>query len=1069
MKNKLMEKDNIDTNLYSRQLGVYGIETMKKIRKLNILIYGMRGLGFEISKNIILAGPNKVTIFDPNISKINDLTSNFYLSTKDVKDRKRRDEAILEQISELNPNVLVSLMEGNNLYENILNNINKNEMKYNVVIITEFLKRDEITKINLLCRQNNIGFIYTALLGIFGFCFVDFGDKFYVNDENGEDPLNYCIKSISNDKKGIVSIDTTAGILKLDDKSKVTFKEIEGMTELNNCPPIDIKLISKDSVEIGDTSNYSKYISGGVMIEVKLKKELCFTSLDERFEIPYTNEENIPPQIDYSKLNTNELIHIGILALNKFYEKNNFLPELNNKEHSFELTELGKEIYNQKKILKLKWLEGLEEEYENFNELLEKILSRISLWAKAEISPLSSFLGGISAQEIVKYTGKYNPIHQWKWFDFSEVVENLDENTERQLKNDRYDDQIAIFGNKIQDKLEKSNIFIIGAGALGCEYLKTFSLMGIAKNDNNKVIITDNDNIEISNLNRQFLYRNSDVGNSKSKTACNVLHKINPGFNCYEKQDKVGIETENIFNDNFWNSQDYIINAVDNLEARIYISNNCLIYKKILIDSGTLGTRANSQVIIPYKTIDYIGKKNENNEQERIAMCTLRNFPTLITHCIEWALDKFEGYFVKIIKSLKSFCENKNAYYEQLNKETTGDFDIQTKELEKIIKYSELLIKNNFDDCLEIALNEYNDRYNNDIIQMLFDNPIDSKNEDGSKFWSGNKRAPINLPFDEKDELTILYIKRYAEILAKSLSIPINNDNEYIKNKCKSFKLKEFIPNQKEPKTKNNRYSIPSEDKKLAKIKKIEGIKLRLKLKQENFEKIKAIANKIDFSNENISDSFKISEFEKDDDLNGHIEFLYAASNLRAKNFRIQNCDINKVKIIAGKITPAIATTTASIVGLASLQLYTLKQTENIEFIRDCNMNLSFNNYMFVKPIECRFEKDLNQLNKGKYIYIPENFTIWDFIEINESMTIKEFLDYFLKKFNVNINSINSDSLNLYETSNNDNRLVKKLEDIYNEISKRKLIENKKFIILYIYGTKDNYEVKMPKIKYIFK
>ena len=1064
-----MEKNKIDTNFYSRQLGVYGIETMKKIRQLNILIYGMRGLGFEICKNIVLAGPNKVTLFDPNTANVNDLTSNFYLSIQDVKDKKRRDEAILEQMSKLNPSVVVNLMEGVDLYENILKNLNNHEKRYSVVIITEFLKRDEIIKINLLCRNNNIGFIYTTLLGIFGFCFVDFGDKFYIDDENGEDPLNYCIKSISNDKKGIIKIDTTTGILKLDDYSKVTFKEIEGMTELNNCSPINIKILTKDSIEIGDTSNYSKYISGGIMIEAKLKKELCFTSLDERFDVPYTNEEDIPRQIDYSKLNTNELIHIGILALNKFYQKNNFLPELNNKEHSIELIELGKEIYIQKKILKLKWLEGLEEEYEHFNEVLEKILSRLSLWAKAEISPLASFLGGISAQEIIKYTGKYNPIHQWKWFDFSEVVENLNDNIDRELKNCKYDDQIAIFGNKIQEKLENSNIFIIGAGALGCEYLKTFSLMGIAKRNNNKVIITDNDNIELSNLNRQFLYRNSDIGNSKSKVACNALNILNPEFNCYALEDKVCKETENIFNDNFWECQDYIINAVDNVEARIYISNQCLIYKKILIDSGTLGTRANSQVIVPYKTINYIGEKKKNIEQDRIAMCTLRNYPTLINHCIEWALDKFDGYFVKIIKSLKLFCENKNNYYDLLNKETSGDYDLQIKELEKIISYTNLLIKHNFDDCIEIAFNEYNDRYNNDIIQMLIDNPLDSKNEDGSKFWSVNKRAPIKLPFNDGDELIILYIKKYAQILAKSLSIKIIDDDEYIKNKCKSFKIKDFIPNKKESKIKTNRYLLPNEDKKLAKLKKIEAIKSRLKLKKENFERLKNIADKITFSNKNIFNTLKISEFEKDYDLNGHIEFLYAASNLRAKNFRIQNCDINKVKIIAGKITPAIATTTASIVGLAALQLYTLKQTENIDFLRDCNMNLSYNNYMFIKPIKCKSEKDLNTSNNTNYIYIPEHFTIWDFFEIKQSMNVGELLDFFLNKYKVNITSINADNINLYEKRRNSGIFIKKIEDIYNEISKQKLIESKKFLILYVYGMKDNFEVKMPKIKYIFK
>lgn len=526
----------------------------------------------------------------------------------------------------------------------------------------------------------------------------------------------------------------------------------------------------------------------------------------------------------------------------------------------------------------------------------------MSLWVRAEISPLSSFLGGVSAQEILKFTGKYSPIHQWIWFDFSEIVENLGENVNRNLKNSRYDDQIAIFGNEIQEKLNNSNIFLIGAGALGCEYLKTFSLMGISTNKDNVVTITDNDNIEISNLNRQFLFKKKNQGDSKSITAANEIKNINNNFNCIGLDKKVGLETENIFDETFWNSQNYIINAVDNLEARIYISNQCLLYKKILIDSGTLGTIANSQVIVPHKTIQYIEPKKEDEEQQAIAMCTLRNFPTLITHCIEWARDKFEGYFVKIIKDLKLFCKNKEEYYQELSKEKSDDFDIQMKELEKIIKYSKLIIDRNFDDCLKIAFNEYITKYNNDIIQILTNNPLDSLNEDGTKFWSANKRAPIPLPFDSDNELIILYIKKYAEILANSVSIQIIDDNNYIKLKCKDFKIEEFIPIKAKAK-KKNRYlkNVDNiEDKKLLKKKRAEEIEARLKKQKEMFEQLKQTADKIHFP-ENNQEFFKISEFEKDNDSNGHIEFLYAASNLRAKNFRIENCDYNKVKMISGK------------------------------------------------------------------------------------------------------------------------------------------------------------------------
>ena len=700
-------------------------------------------------------------------------------------------------------------------------------------------------------------------------------------------------------------------------------------------------------------------------------------------------------------------------------------------------------------------------------KFLKKTLLRLSLWSRTEISPIASFLGGVSAQEIVKYTGKYKPIHQWIWFDFSESVENLDKNVDRTLKNDRYDDQIAIYGNKIQKELASSNIFIIGAGALGCEFLKTFSLMGISTNVKNRVTITDNDNIEISNLNRQFLFKFDDINQSKSIIACKASKDMNIDFNCYPMNVKIGIETEDIFDEEFWNKQNYIINAVDNVEARVYISNQCLLYKKVLIDSGTLGAIANSQVIVPNKTINYIQPKNDDLEQSAIAMCTLRRFPTLITHCIEWARDNFDAYFVNIIQDLKLFCENKENYYKELEKK--DNFNLQIQNLEKVIKYSKLILNRNFDDCLEIAFNEYINNYYNDIIQIISDNPIDSVNEDGTKFWSGNKRIPIPLPFDSENELIILYIKKYAQILSKALSIQINDNNEYIVQKCKNFKIKDFNPIKKTPK-KINRYKIFNEDdtneEKKKKKKRIEEVKERLKKQKENLEEIKKKANQIIFPDYSIiSNYFKIEEFEKDNDSNGHVEFLYAAANLRANNFKIKGCDIHKVKMISGKILPAIATTTSSIVGLVSLQLYSLKQTLDINFLRDCNINFIFNNYMFNSPVACEYEK-----NEENIKFIPHNFTVWDFLEINKSMTIRQFIQYIKEKYDVDIKLISSNNLNLYEYTNekkNDDNY--KIEDVYNTRSKIKLFKNKRFLILDIYGNIGNFVAKIPRIKYIFK
>lgn len=135
---------------------------------------------------------------------------------------------------------------------------------------------------------------------------------------------------------------------------------------------------------------------------------------------------------------------------------------------------------------------------------------------------------------------------------------------------------------------------MVGAGALGCEYLKLFALMGLCVDKSGRVFVTDDDNIETSNLNRQFLFRKENVGHPKSVCAGEAVRRMNKHINIDPLKLRVDPENESYFNDNFWDSLNFVVNAVDNVKARLFVDARCVWYGKPLFESGTLGTKCNS-------------------------------------------------------------------------------------------------------------------------------------------------------------------------------------------------------------------------------------------------------------------------------------------------------------------------------------------------------------------------------------------------------------------------------------------------------------------------------------------
>ncbi|KAK6318856.1 hypothetical protein J4Q44_G00100670 [Coregonus suidteri] len=115
-------------------------------------------------------------------------------------------------------------------------------------------------------------------------------------------------------------------------------------------------------------------------------------------------------------------------------------------------------------------------------------------------------------EEVMKAcTGKFTPLQQWLYFDALECLpednggegEQLTEST-CSPRGSRYDGQTAVFGSGFQERLGEQKYFLVGAGAIGCELLKNFALIGLGAGEGGHITVTDMDSIERSNLNRQF-------------------------------------------------------------------------------------------------------------------------------------------------------------------------------------------------------------------------------------------------------------------------------------------------------------------------------------------------------------------------------------------------------------------------------------------------------------------------------------------------------------------------------------------------------------------------------------
>ncbi|CAK7219600.1 E1 ubiquitin-activating protein uba2 [Sporothrix bragantina] len=183
---------------------------------------------------------------------------------------------------------------------------------------------------------------------------------------------------------------------------------------------------------------------------------------------------------------------------------------------------------------------------------------------------------------------------------------------------------LATLGPGLNALVKQSRVLLVGAGGIGCELLKTLVQTGFGE-----VHIVDLDTIDLSNLNRQFLFRHEHIKKSKALVARDAAQRFNPLVHL--KAYHADIKT---FDVSFFAGFTVVFNALDNLDARRRVNRMCLAAGVPLIESGTAGFRGQVQVIKRGVTACYDCSPKE--VPKSFPVCTIRSTPSQIIHCIVW-------------------------------------------------------------------------------------------------------------------------------------------------------------------------------------------------------------------------------------------------------------------------------------------------------------------------------------------------------------------------------------------------------------------------------------------------
>ncbi|XP_068275948.1 ubiquitin-like modifier-activating enzyme 7 isoform X2 [Nyctibius grandis] len=742
---------------YSRQLYVLG-GGARRLRGAAVLVSGLRGTGAQVAAALVLAGTGRVVLHDRGAACNADRASQFLLEESDVG--QNRAKASQRVLAELNPGVAVVAHTGE-LSEAFL-------ASFQVVVLTESPLEEQL-RVGDFCHARGIYFIVADAKGLAGQLFCDFGEHFTVDDPAEGDPVCAAVQHVSQGNPGVVTCMGTEERHhhRFCNGDLVTFSGVEGMTELNDQEPVPVHVLDAFRLEIGDTSSFSPYRHGGLVSQVRPPQVHSYEPLRRALAEPkirVVNSEKLPRSLS---------LHAAFQALHAFCGEQGRLPRPRAPADAERVLELARSLG------------------EHRGPLDEDVVRAFASVSAGDLCPVAAVVGALAAQEVLKaITRKFLPLDQWLYFDALECLapEGAARLTEEDCapRGSRYDGQIAVFGAAFQEQLGRQKYFVVGAGAIGCELLKNFAMMGLAAGPGGDLVVTDMDTVALSNLHRQLLYRSADISRLKSVVAAAAVQHMNPDVRVTAHQNQVGPDTELIYGDDFFRRLDGVTSALDTLEARAYLESRCIRCLTPLLDSGTEGPRGNVLAMVPPVTEPLEPASDPGDGT--FPLCTLRYFPRTIQHTLQWACNEFEELFQLPAEHVNRFMEEP-AFPEQL---PAG----KALEVLEQVRGSLRERPRDWQDCVRWARRHWQSRYHDAIAQLLHTFPPEHETSPGVPFWAGDRSCPHPLTFDPDNDTHLGYVMAAAHLFAQAHKVPPCSDQAATQTILRSVVLPPFVPQE---------------------------------------------------------------------------------------------------------------------------------------------------------------------------------------------------------------------------------------------------------------------------------